>query len=267
MREKNATIAIINRGEFYARETGSPSTKSPALLVHGLGVNSDMWQPVLSRLATDRPVFRYDLRGHGRSIKSGADYSLKTHAEDLIALCRRLSADQKLHVVGTSLGGVIVQIAAANQPDLFQSLVLSSTFCAAPQGLDGHALAQALAEATNVRAFYEPIVKRSLPANQMWIEPILQAIEACDREALIQGTRELFTYQGSERLSAISCPCLIVTGDMDEYFSITCAQEIAARLNQARIKILQGVGHAPYLESPVAFSEEILAFWRSLPGQ
>jgi pimeloyl-ACP methyl ester carboxylesterase len=74
------------------------------LLLHGLGVNGDVWEGFLEQLSGwPGRIIVPDLRGHGRS-PHAQRYSDADHAADVAAL---VSPDDDVYVVGHSMGGMI----------------------------------------------------------------------------------------------------------------------------------------------------------------
>ena len=265
------TIELAGRGSFQielagqtAALAGAPAAHAaPALLLHGLGADSTLWYRVLPLLARERTVYAVDLRGHGDTRAAAGDRSLAAHATDVLALADTLApGGGGLHLLGTSLGGVIAQIAAAAEPARFVSLVLACTWCAAPPGLDAAALADAIAAAPDIRVHFAGVVRAMLPDHPDDALLLLDAIAAADRTALVQGARELFAYDGRERLAAITAPALVISAERDEMFPHAAAQAIAAGLVDARLGVLAGCGHAPYIERPQLFAGVVGEFWR-----
>jgi pimeloyl-ACP methyl ester carboxylesterase len=234
---------------------------TPALLAHGLGGNRDVWSRVVDSLARDRRVAAYDLRGHGLSSRDLDDYSLERHARDLLAVRRAVSPDGPPHLVAASLSGVAAQIVAAEEPGTFRSLVLMATWAAARDTLDGEALARAVAEARDVRSFYQDFLASVESPDR---EEIAERIAGCDRGALVQGTRELFAYDGRHRLAAIEVPVLVITGERERYFPVEAGRELAAGLPRGRFLTIPGVAHHPQRQNPEAFAEAVRAFWREV---
>ena len=102
----------------------------PTLLVHGITERSEVWQPVIDRLTTDRRVLTMDLRGHGAS-STGADYSLESMAGDVVAVLQASDTLGSAHLVGHSLGGMVASAVGAGAPvasivNVDQSLRLGS---------------------------------------------------------------------------------------------------------------------------------------------
>ena len=78
---------------------------SPALvLLHGLGVNGAVWQPLIAALR-DWPgrIVVPDFRGHGRSPHQ-RPYGVGQHAADIAAL---FAQGERVHIVGHSMGGQV----------------------------------------------------------------------------------------------------------------------------------------------------------------
>ena len=68
---------------LYFTERGSGP---PLLLVHGLMITGEMFDPVIDELATRHRVIVPDLRGHGRSRGLPPPYSARQLAADLARL-------------------------------------------------------------------------------------------------------------------------------------------------------------------------------------
>lgn len=106
------------------------STSGPSIvLVHGITESSAAWAPVTELLARDHRVVTLDLRGHGAS-GTAERYDLEAMAGDVAAVVAELGLDRP-HLVGHSLGGIVVSAAGAALPvssvvNVDQSLQLAS---------------------------------------------------------------------------------------------------------------------------------------------
>lgn len=80
-------------------------------------------------------------------------------------------------------------------------------------------------------------------------------IDGVDRHTVAS----LGEYDWRLPLRAVSAPTLVLHGTLD-VISVDSAREWAAALGNARLLLLQGVGHFPYLEAPEAFFSAVDAF-------
>jgi pimeloyl-ACP methyl ester carboxylesterase len=102
------------------------------LLVNGLGSQCINYDEEWCNLFAARgfSVVRFDNRDVGLSSKlDGVDYTLANMADDAIAVLDHLGVDRAAHVMGCSMGGMIVQRMAIDHPDRLLSMtsVMSRT--------------------------------------------------------------------------------------------------------------------------------------------
>ena len=88
------------------------------VLLHGMGANAEVWQPMLATVERHWPGrwIAPDLRGHGRSIKSGP-FDPDTFANDVADLIADETASDVV-VTGHSFGGVIAARLGSDAFDL-----------------------------------------------------------------------------------------------------------------------------------------------------
>ncbi|MCU1673898.1 MAG: alpha/beta hydrolase fold protein [Frankiales bacterium] len=138
------TKTVQANGIEIAYETFGNPTDPPVVLVMGLGTQMIAWPDRFCEdlAAGGRYMVRYDNRDVGLSthldhlevpdIKAVAlrrkrpAYFVSDMADDLVALLDALGLD-RVHLVGASMGGFIVQTAALEHPDRFLSLTLMMT--------------------------------------------------------------------------------------------------------------------------------------------
>jgi pimeloyl-ACP methyl ester carboxylesterase len=133
-------MAPSNGIELCYQEMGDPEGQ-PLVLVMGLATQMIAWHEGLCRLLADRGyrVIRFDNRDIGRSThldwagvpskvdlllgrRASAPYLLRDMAADVVGLLDHLEIDQA-HVVGASMGGMIVQQIAIDHPRRMRSMV------------------------------------------------------------------------------------------------------------------------------------------------
>lgn len=245
--------------------------QGPAVvLLHGGGFDRRLWDGQVDVLAVHFTVVRYDARGFGQSGGSeGAPYA---HHEDLAALLDRLRIERAA-LVGQSLGGRVAVDLALTRPDLVRALVLVGP------GLSGWPWSAAdfgpwLADfRTAVQA------RDTLGAVEAWLASGYMASAAARPELrgllhrLARENARAWMADDAERelappalgrLDALRVPTLLVLGSRDEPVIHRIADSLGVAMPCLRRAVLEGAGHAPNLEEPERFNEEVIGFLRSL---
>ncbi|KRB13870.1 alpha/beta hydrolase [Mesorhizobium sp. Root695] len=117
----------INGQDYYYAIYGKGE---PLLLLHGGLGTTDMFAPLLPKLAENRTVIGVDLQGHGRTALGERPFSLEAMGDDMAAIVEALGYD-KVDVMGYSLGGGVAFRMAIQNPEAVRRLVLVSTGYAA----------------------------------------------------------------------------------------------------------------------------------------
>ncbi|WP_122762110.1 alpha/beta fold hydrolase, partial [Pseudomonas syringae group genomosp. 3] len=105
----------------------------PVVLIHGVGLNKEMWGGQIVGLAPRYRVIAYDMLGHGASPRPDPDTGLPGYAEQLRELLAHLGVPQA-SVVGFSMGGLVARAFALQFPQLLSGLViLNSVFNRSPE--------------------------------------------------------------------------------------------------------------------------------------
>jgi proline iminopeptidase len=118
-------------GRTWYRVTGEQG-RTPLVCLHGgPGSTHNYFRP-LERLADERPVVLYDQLGCGRSDRPEAEWSLGVFMDELDALREHLGLD-RIHLLGTSWGGMLALEHALAHPESVRSLLLSSTLASADE--------------------------------------------------------------------------------------------------------------------------------------
>jgi pimeloyl-ACP methyl ester carboxylesterase len=98
----------------------------PVVLLHGIGRSAHVWQNVITQL--DQKKYRalaFDLLGFGMSPKpTWPKYDVDDHARAVIASIEKLRLNQRIILVGHSMGSLIAVRVARLRPDLVKHIVL-----------------------------------------------------------------------------------------------------------------------------------------------
>src|SRR4051794_5140621 len=133
---RNAPTQTIHAGgvQFAYRQLG-PSTGVPVVFLTHLAAVLDNWDPrIVDGIAAKQPVITFDNRGVGASSGS-TPTTIEEMASDAVTFIRALGFDQ-VDLFGFSMGGMIAQVIAQEQPQLMRKLILAGTGPAGGEGIE-----------------------------------------------------------------------------------------------------------------------------------
>jgi len=227
----------------------------PLYMVHGIGSRKITWDPLIADLSQSFTCVSYDLRGHGDSPVPQPPYTLDELVEDLEAL-RITLGHEKLHVIGHSLGGMIGPAYARAHPDRVLSVGLLST--AAGRNEEDRAKLRAVGEAMESKGVM-PVINTLVERwyTDEFIEQRPDLIEM--RKKQVEDTPEavflsvFWIYATTEMgpwLNEITCPCLVLTGELDGGCNPRLNEFMHDQLPDSRLVILDGIKHSILVEGP-----------------
>jgi poly(3-hydroxyalkanoate) depolymerase len=122
---ETCTIAVRGQRLRVAIREGN-GTRTPLLLMNGIGVNLEVLQPFVNALDPAIEVIRFDVPGTGGSPAPRFPHHFSTHARLVAEMLDALSYRQ-VDVLGVSWGGALAQEFAYKYPDRCRRLILVST--------------------------------------------------------------------------------------------------------------------------------------------
>jgi pimeloyl-ACP methyl ester carboxylesterase len=262
----------VGDAELWAERSGEGPD---VILLVGLGDVAEAWQAQLDGLADRYRLTALDNRGAGRSSAPNDGLSAATMADDAAAALGALGVE-RAHVAGFSMGSAIAQELAIRNPALVRSLVLVGTY-ARPDALWQAQLEfwrWLAAAAPSERAFYEAfftwvytprahadgtvnaIVEEAMAfPHQQPLEYFQAQVDAC------------MNHDTEGRLSEITVPTLVLSGELDIVLPPRCGRAVAAQIPGARFEVFEGEAHQPFQEIPDEFNACVDEFWREVEAQ
>jgi pimeloyl-ACP methyl ester carboxylesterase len=265
------STAHVNGVDLEYVTLGDPS--DPALLlVMGLGGQLIAWPQGFVDGLQARGFFlvRFDNRDCGLSTKfegvpdiaalfvgeaASVPYRMEDLADDAAALLRHLGL-ARAHVVGVSMGGMIVQALAIHHADQLLSVasIMSTTgdrSVGAPTGEAMTALLRPVATSRQeaIEASLEGsrvIGSPEYPSDEEYLRQ--RAAAAYDRSYCPEGTaRQLGAILASpdrtEGLRGVRLPFLVIHGEADPLVTLSGGQATAAAVPGAKLITVPGMGH------------------------
>jgi pimeloyl-ACP methyl ester carboxylesterase len=282
-------LISANGIELCCQEMGDADGE-PLLLAMGLGMQMIAWNEDFCALLAERGfrVVRFDNRDIGRSTKidsvgmpkrldliagrrASAPYLLRDMAADTIGLMDQLDVDAA-HLVGVSMGGMIVQTAAIEYPERVRSLVsMMSTTGSRWIGLPSRrAMAVLLGppprgrEAAIARALktFSVVGSPGYPFEEERVRDV--AGRSYDRGHSGAGVvRQLHAVTASgdrtQALRGVRAPTTVIHGNRDPLVRPAGGRATARAIPNARLKTIDGMGHDMPRQLWPLFVEEIAA--------
>jgi pimeloyl-ACP methyl ester carboxylesterase len=266
-----------------------PANGRTALLFHGRNFPSSYWEPTIRALAAAGfRVIVPDQIGFGKSSKPTFFMGFDQHARDMAALLDHLQV-AKVDIVAHSMGGMLAVRFTRTYPGRVDRLLL-----AAPIGLEDYRLYAPPIETERLIEQEDKLTaeayRKQLVANYSLTLPPEAITPFIDARFRIKGAADyprwlrafVNTYQTIYRdptvyeLPAIGQPTLFVMGGSDHNApgrpfapeavrgqmgqNAKLAQELAAKMSDARVEVFDGVGHLVQLEAEQRFNAVMLEF-------
>jgi 3-oxoadipate enol-lactonase len=227
------------------------STGPAVVLLHALGLDWRMWEPVMAPLSQGRHVFAYDIRGHGSAAGSPSPHTMADTATDLFGVLDAFGVDSA-HVVGLSYGGGIAQTAAVARPERFASLSLLATTDHPFDAFENRARS---AETDGMAAQEEPSLTRwftpeALAANGWGVRYARDMVLGGNVTDWAAAWRAFIGLDVMNRLTSFDAPTLVLAGELDASTTPEIMTAIAKRIRGATYQELPGTPHMQTLECP-----------------
>ena len=252
---------------FIERCAVEDEGEGPAVVcVHGLGGSSNTFTPLMPALARHR-VVRIDLPGSGRSHRAEGALSMSRYADVVLSVCARLNVT-RAHLVGHSMGNIVLQHVAVQSPKLVAGLALFGPLIAPPDTARTAIRARGeKAKAEGAAGMHEialALLNASISADTRARLPLAVAFV---RESLMRQdpdgyARSCFALADAPAAAVdqIEAPLLLVTGDEDVVAPPQAVRAMAEKLHRARsvrVVVLPKCGHWTPVERPEECAREL----------
>lgn len=221
---KTELVEVRNTKIYYEVYGEGP----PLFLLHGYTLSSQAWYPYVNDFTDDYQVYLVDLTGHGKSQIFKEDLSIKSVAQDFIALVEYLKLEQ-IQVIGFSFGGDVSYQVALSKPDLIESMITI-----------GAIGTWDVNDFTN----YQEAFTFENKANFDWLDKYHFTDEKI--KALMTQFKNYTIYLTDEELQQIKPEVMIMIGDNDEGMDILEVARARKNIPKSDLWILPNVSHGAH---------------------
>jgi pimeloyl-ACP methyl ester carboxylesterase len=270
---EHAPNETINVGglEFAYRQLG-PSAGVPVAFLTHLAAVLDNWDPrVVDGIAAKHRVITFDNRGVGASSGS-TPTTIEEMASDAVAFIRALGFDQ-VDLFGFSMGGMIAQVIAQQEPQLVRKMIIAGTGPAGGEGIDKVTRISYLDIARGLLTRQDPkqfLFFTRTPNGRRAGKDFLARLEerTNDRDKAIsvrsfRAQLKAIHRWGQQKpadLSGIHHPVLVMNGESDRMVPSKNTVDLDRRLPNSQLVLYPDAGHGGVFQFHEDFVKRALEF-------
>jgi pimeloyl-ACP methyl ester carboxylesterase len=270
---KNAPTQTIDAGgvTFAYRQLG-PSTGVPVVFLTHLAAVLDNWDPrVVDGIAAERHVITFDNRGVGASSGS-TPTTIEKMASDAVTFIRALGFDQ-VDLFGFSMGGMIAQVIAQEEPQLVRKMIIAGTGPAGGEGIDKVTRISYLDTARGLITRQDPKqflfftrTPNGRRAGHEFLARLKERTEDRDKAISVGSFRaqlkaiHRWGQQTPADLASIHQPVLIMNGESDKMVPTQNTFDLDRRLPNSQLVVYPDAGHGGVFQFHEDFVKRALEF-------
>ena len=242
-------------------------------LLHGFSGHAHAWDFFASSMCDRYHIVALDQRGHGDSDWSSDGYNHSAYVADVESFVDRVGL-RKFLLIGHSMGGMnAIAYAGRHTVEVDKLVIVDIGPDVAEAGIrriktasrdpkeefDSPEDAITLARSQNPRANPEMLAHRTVHA----IKPLAGGKWTWKYDKKLRQPGALASVGASDLwdvLPRITCPTLIVRGELSDILSRETAEKMQRVVPNARLVEVAGAGHTVPLDNPEGFEEAVMEF-------
>jgi pimeloyl-ACP methyl ester carboxylesterase len=270
---KNAPTHTIDVGgvAFAYRQLG-PDTGVPVIFLTHLAAVLDNWDPrVVDGIAAKHRVITFDSRGVGASSGS-TPTSIEEMAKDAVMFIRALGFD-RVDLFGFSMGGMIAQVIAQQEPQLVRKMILAGTGPAGGEGIDKVTRISYLDTARGLLTGQDPKqflfftrTANGRRAGKQFLARLKERTSNRDKAISVRSFRaqlkaiHRWGEQAPADLASIHQPVLVMNGESDKMVPAKNTVDLDRRLPNSQLVVYPDAGHGGVFQFHEDFVKRALEF-------
>jgi pimeloyl-ACP methyl ester carboxylesterase len=270
---KTARTQTIEAGgvEFAYRQLG-PSIGVPVVFLTHLAAVLDNWDPrVVDGIAAERRVITFDNRGVGAST-GVTPTSIEEMARDAVTFIGALGLDQ-VDLFGFSMGGMIAQVIAHEQPQLVRKMIIAGTGPAGGEGIEKVTrisyldIARGLLTRRDPKQFlFFTRTPNGRRAGKEFLARLEERTNDRDKAISVRSFRaqlkaiHRWGHQTPADLASIHQPVLVMNGESDRMVPTKNTVDLDRRLPNSQLVVYPDAGHGGVFQFHEDFVKRALEF-------
>jgi (E)-2-((N-methylformamido)methylene)succinate hydrolase len=244
-----AGVAYVDAGEG-----------EPVVLVHGVGLRLEAWQPQIEALAETHRVIAVDLPGHGASAPIAPGSGLGAFVDWFIAALDDLGLGS-VNLAGHSMGALIAGGCVVRAPERVRRVALvcgvhrrNSAATSAVKARAADAAAGTFDANAPLSRWFGSECSASEPYRlvEAWLSAIDIEAYATAYGAFAEGDVDFV-----DRWPEVTCPALFLTGELDPNSTPQMSLELAAAAPRGEACIIGDHRHMVNMTAPEAVTEAL----------
>ena len=235
----------------------------PLVLIHGFLGSSKMWGPQIDFFKKNFRVITPDLPGFGKSTHIKSHDSIISLA-NLILDCLKDKQINKFHLLGHSMGGMIVQEMAKIYGDKISKLICFST---GPIGEMSDRFETMDESRDNLKKIGLESTARNiaktwfiLSEKAKYFDLCIQAGKETSVDAVANALIAMKEYNGTNNLKFIKNETLIIWGEKDKSYNYKQIQTLKENISNSSLVIFKECAHNIHLEKIEEFNKTVQNF-------
>lgn len=217
----------------------------PVVFIHGLSESGRVWYRNAPEIARHYRVYLLDLPGFGRMRKQRKHFQLEHMPLWLVGWLRAMGLS-KVSLVGHSMGGYVVSMAAAMHPEMVGHLVLVDSI--------------GIPFRTSVLRLVYPALKSIARTTPAFWPCIHYDYTRAGPLMVLKAAHQIVALDELEALSTIQTPTLVVWGEQDDLVPLSSGRQLHERISGSRLLVIPKVNHFSMFSRPQIFNTALLTF-------
>jgi sigma-B regulation protein RsbQ len=267
--------AILKRNNVRVFGDGT----QPMLFAHGFGCDQNMWRFVTPAFEHDYRIVLFDYVGSGKSDLDSYDErryaTLNGYAQDVVDVCKALDLHDTIFV-GHSVSGMIGLLAALDEPDRFERLIMVGP---SPRYINDPPAYIGGFDRTDIEGLLDMMDKNFIgwagylapaimqnPEHPEFTKELEESFCSTDPRIARQFAEATFFADNRRDLARVSHPVLIMQCSDDIIAPLAVGSYLSNAMPGSTLKVMKATGHCPHVSHPEETIEVIKDYLQSSRG-